>query len=135
MPWAWARRNCDQVGPVRRGAGSIPAAEDRPHGGGADLVAESGEFAVYASIPPGGILRGQAHDQGADAGADGGSARARVRGGPAAADELPMPAQDRGRGDEQPAAAMSGQKPGEDGDHGPVAPTELWSGCAALQHG
>jgi hypothetical protein len=33
-------------------------------------------------------------------------------------------------------AAMSGQKSGEDGDHGPVTPTDLWSGyAAALQHG
>ncbi len=31
-------------------------AEDFPCGGGADLVAESGEFAVDAPIPPGGIL-------------------------------------------------------------------------------
>ena len=41
--------------------------EDRPHGGGADLVAESGEFAVYASMSPGGILSGQIHDECADA--------------------------------------------------------------------
>ena len=25
MPWAWAWRNCVQVGPARRGAGSLPA--------------------------------------------------------------------------------------------------------------
>src|SRR6185369_8270208 len=67
-----------RTGPPRRGI-DPRRVEDRPHGGGADLVAESGEFAVYASIPPGGILRGQAHDQGADGGGDGGSARARVR--------------------------------------------------------
>jgi hypothetical protein len=46
-----------------------------------------------------------------------------------------MPAQDRCRGGQQSAAAMSGQKSGEDGDHGPVTLTDLWSGCAALQHG
>jgi hypothetical protein len=25
MPWAWAVRNCRQVGPLRPGAGSMPA--------------------------------------------------------------------------------------------------------------
>ena len=25
MPWAWVVRNCRQVGPLRRGAGSMPA--------------------------------------------------------------------------------------------------------------
>jgi hypothetical protein len=34
---------------------------------------------VDAAIPPGGVLDGQAQDQGADTGRDGGSARASVR--------------------------------------------------------
>ena len=62
---------------------------------------------MHAAISPGGILGGQAHDQGADAGGDGGSARPGARGGPAAADELAVPAQDRGRGDQESAAATS----------------------------
>jgi hypothetical protein len=33
--------------------------EDLPDGGGADLVAEAGEFAVYSPVAPGGILVGQ----------------------------------------------------------------------------
>ena len=47
--------------------------KDLPDGGGADPVAESGEFAVDAAVSPGGVLGGQAHDQGADTGGDGGS--------------------------------------------------------------
>jgi hypothetical protein len=43
-------------------------AEDLPDGGGADLVAEAGEFAVDASVAPGGVLGGQADEQGAQAG-------------------------------------------------------------------
>ncbi|MDT7563744.1 MAG: hypothetical protein QOG76_2368 [Pseudonocardiales bacterium] len=79
--------------------------QDLPDGGGADLVAESDELAVDAPVPPGGILGGQAHDQGTDAGGDAGSTRPRVRGGPAVADEVAVPAQDRGRGDQESAAA------------------------------
>jgi hypothetical protein len=70
-------------------------AKDLPDGRGADPVAESGEFAVDAAIPPGRVLGGQPQDQRADAGGDGGSARAGVRGGPPASDEVSVPAQDR----------------------------------------
>ena len=82
--------------------------QDLPDGGGADLVAESGEFAVDAAVAPGGVLGGQAQDQGTDAGGDGGSAGPGVLGGPAAGDELAVPAQDRRWGDQQAAAACSG---------------------------
>jgi hypothetical protein len=47
------------------------AAKDLPDSGGADLVAEAGEFAVDPSVAPGGVLGGQAEDQGAQAGGDG----------------------------------------------------------------
>jgi len=81
--------------------------EDGPHGGGADRVAESGEFAVHAAISPGGILGRQAHDQRADTGGDGRSACPDGLAGPSPADEVPVPAQDGGRGDQQSAAATS----------------------------
>ena len=57
-------------GPPRRrvDAGVV---QDGPDGGGADLVAEAGEFAVDASISPCRVLGGQAEDQGAQAGGDG----------------------------------------------------------------
>jgi len=82
--------------------------KDLPHGRGADLVAESDELTVHAPIPPGGIFGGQAHGQGADAGGDGWSACQHGRGRPAAAYELTVPAQDRGRCDEESVAAASG---------------------------
>ena len=98
-----------QVGPARRGAGSMPAAlQDLPDGGGADPVAEAGEFAVDASVPPGGVLGGQAQDQGADAGGDGGSAGSGCWVVQRRRDELAVPAQDRGRGDQQAEAATDG---------------------------
>ena len=72
-------------GPPRRGvdAGGV---QDLPDGGGADLVAEAGEFAVDASVPPVGILGGQADDEGAEAGGDGWSTGPDGLGGPAAGD-------------------------------------------------
>jgi hypothetical protein len=82
--------------------------EDLPHRGGADPIAESDEFAVNAPIPPGGVLGGKAHGQGADTGGDGRAAGPRGRGGPATADQVPVPAQNRSRGDQQPVAATSG---------------------------
>ena len=74
-------------GPPRRGvdAGGV---QDFPDGGGADLVAEAGEFAVDAPVPPGGVLGGQAHDQGAEAGGDGRSTGPDGLGGPAAGDRV-----------------------------------------------
>jgi hypothetical protein len=83
--------------------------QDRPDGRGADPVAEAGEFAVDASISPGGILGGQADDEGAQAGGDGWSTGLGRLSGPAAGDELAVPAQDGGRGDEQPEAAADGE--------------------------
>jgi hypothetical protein len=58
---AWDRRNCAQVGPVGRGAGTIPAlGEDLPYRRRCDPDAEAGEFAVDSSVSPGRVLLGQA---------------------------------------------------------------------------
>jgi hypothetical protein len=76
------------------------AVQDCPDGGGADLVAEAGEFAMDASVAPGGVLGRQSDGETSEAGGDGGSARSRGLGGPAAADESLMPAQDRRGWDE-----------------------------------
>jgi hypothetical protein len=93
-------------GPARCGV-DARGVEDGPYGGGADDVAESGEFAVDAPVAPSRILGGQAHDQGTDTSGNRGSARRGARGGPAAADEVAVPAQDGGWRDEQSAAATS----------------------------
>ena len=60
-----------------------------------------------APIAPGGVLVGQAQDQRAEACGDGGAAAGR-RGGPAAADELAVPAQDRRGRDQQSESATGG---------------------------
>jgi hypothetical protein len=53
---AWAVRNWRQVGPDRRGAGSMPASwEDLPHGGSSDAMAKPDQFALHAPVAPGGF--------------------------------------------------------------------------------
>jgi hypothetical protein len=100
MPWACDRRNWAR--PVK----------DLPDGGGAELVAESGELAVDATVAPGGVLGSQAQDQSTQAGRNGGSTGPSVvGGGPASGDELSVPAKDRGRGDQQAEAAACWQPP------------------------
>jgi hypothetical protein len=85
---------------VRLGAvrGRCRPIKDLPDGRGADLVAETGELAVDASVAPGGIVDGQAHDQGAEASWNAGSAGSGGLGDPAAGDEMTVPTQDRGPG-------------------------------------
>jgi len=94
----------EELRPGRTGASrcGIDAgrAEDLPDGGGADLVAKCGELTGQVPIAPGRVVGGQAQDRRADAGGDGGSARAGVRGGPAAPDQVSVPAQDRCRCDQ-----------------------------------
>ena len=88
-------------GAVASGGGiDACAVQDCPDGGGADLVAEAGEFAVDAAVAPGGVLGGQAEDQCAQAGGDGRSNGSGRLGCPAAGDQLAVPGQDGGGGDE-----------------------------------
>ena len=64
IPLAWAVRNCRQVGPARRGAGSMPAAvRIYPHGGRGDAVTESDQLALDSPVTPAGIVLGHANDK------------------------------------------------------------------------
>jgi hypothetical protein len=93
-----------RTGPPRRGI-DPGRMKDLPHGGGADLIAEPGQLPVHASIPPRGVLGGQPDDQGADSCGYGGAACPDGPGCPVTADELPVPAQDCWRCDQESAAA------------------------------
>ena len=67
-----------------------------------------------------------------------GMVRSTGRGGrrcPAAGHELAVPAQDRGRGNEQAEAAGHGEQSGERGDQGAVGPAEPRLSGAAAEHG
>jgi hypothetical protein len=97
-----------ELGPGRTGPppGGVDAAgpEDLPDGRRCDLDSQPGQLAVDPAVPPSGILAGQPADQGLDVVAGGGAAglTAHGPGGPAAADDVAVPAQDRVRGDQQP---------------------------------
>jgi hypothetical protein len=118
--------------PCRRGdAGCV---QDLPDGGGADLVAESGEFAVDASVAPNRVLGGQAHRQYPQSGWDRWSAGSAIVGGPAAGDESSVPAQECGWGDEHACSAAVGESSDEDGDQCSVGPIHPGSRGAAVQY-
>lgn len=63
MPWAWFVRNSRQVGPARRGAGSMPAAWRIFHTGRGDGVSESGQLALHPPLPPLCVLSSELQDQ------------------------------------------------------------------------
>src|SRR5918995_1996046 len=59
------------AGPWSSGRGiEAGTPQDLPDSGGADLVAEAGEFAVDASVAPRRVLRGQADGKGTEAGGE-----------------------------------------------------------------
>jgi hypothetical protein len=124
MPCAWAASNCFQVGhrgAVRVDAGSL---EDRAHRARRKRVAQPSKFTVDAPVTPRGVLRGQPQDQPAQFGR-----RATARGvaaglGPALLDEVPVPSQDRGWGDDPRQLACPGQQPSQCREHRPIRPRQ-----------
>jgi hypothetical protein len=108
IPWAWAVRNCRQLGPSppRRRIDPGPV-QDFPHRAGRDLVAQPGQFALDAPMPPTWIVPGQPQHQIPDRPGRPRPSAPAARIGPAAADQVPMPAQQRlrrHREDTPPAA-------------------------------
>jgi hypothetical protein len=101
------------------------ALQDGPHRAGPDpaLVAEAAQLAVDAAIPPGGVLPSKPQHQRADLRRDARTATA-VRVGPAASDQVAMPAQQRRRLHEHTPPSRTRQQPGEPGQHRPIGPIE-----------
>lgn len=85
-------RDFEHAGPAAQSVavrGNPGGREDHPDGGSVDLVAEAGEFAVYAPVSPRWALAP------AQSGRDGLSTGPGVGRGPAAGDESPVSGQDR----------------------------------------
>ena len=127
--WAWAARNCAPgLAAARRGAGSMPAAlRIFQTVDGGDLVSEAGEFAVDAPVAPGRVLAGHGAAPERDSPRGRAVGRARSRVGPAAGDEVGVPAQQRARGDDQAqlAALLQGSAgPARIGSRG--RPRRVW---------
>ena len=136
IAWACAARNCRQVGPDRlRGGIDAGGLQDRPDGGGGDPVAESDELALDASVAPGGILSGHPQHQGPDRLRGGWAAGLSSRVGPAAGDEVGVPAQQgSGRHEPQPAQTR-GQQPAQRAEDGAVEPGQRRAWVVSAQHG
>ena len=138
---AWERRNCDQVGAVRRGAGSIPAFFRISHAVEAAIFTPRPASSPWIRrYPPSGVLAGQPEDQGLDVPAGGWPAAlaAYGPGGPAAADDVAVPAQDGVRGDQQPqsVAPRFGDHAEQDREQGPVRPVQFRAArLPTLQYG
>ena len=134
IAWACARRNCRQVGPDRRGAGSMPApfrifqTVEAPI-----VVAEADELAVDASVAPGRVLAGHPQHQGADAAAGWVGGRLPSRVGPAAGDQLGVPAQQGAWGDQPELAQLRGQQPAQCAEERAVDPGRVSGvGCVGV---
>ena len=95
--------------PLRCGR-HLPALEEVADGGAAHRVAQLGEFAVDARVAPPWVLRGQAEDQLDYRRAGGWAARAGLGPERPPADEVPMPAEDGLRPDEQQARVQAGTR-------------------------
>src|ERR1019366_1266172 len=96
-------------GPARCGVGAV-GLEDLPDGRRRDLDPRPGQLAVDPAVTPFGVLPGQPEDQGLDVRAGGRPAgpAALGPGGPAAADDVAVPAHHRVRGDQKPQSVAAG---------------------------
>jgi hypothetical protein len=116
------------VGPAGRWA-QVCGGQDPADGAGADVVSESGELALDAAVSPARVLPGQPDNELTQLAVDARAAwPARV--GPLFRDQVAVPGQQGGGGDESVAAQFAGQESGQGGQDGPVRPG--WAGWAEL---
>jgi len=93
----------------RRRVGA-PTLQDRPDARWGDGDAHGGELAMDPLVAPGRVLTSQPDDEGGCGCGDRGSTGPTVWVGPASADEVAVPAQQRGRLDEEASATGSWEK-------------------------
>jgi hypothetical protein len=136
-PRACAVRNCLQVGARAAGCGAGPGSvQDPPHRGRCDPVAEPGEFALPAPVPPHRIVGRDADDELADRGLRGrppGTPPVRVS--PCACDQAPVPGEQRRRGHrDHLGPPVPGDQPGQCRQPQPVARLVADPADLAAQH-
>jgi hypothetical protein len=108
QPGCLGSQECAPLGvyPARRRAQACRG-QDAADGAGADVVSESGEFALDAAVSPARVLPRQPDDELTQLAADAGAARP-VRVGPFLGDQASVPGQEGGGGDEAVAAQLGG---------------------------
>jgi len=98
-------------------------------------MAEADQLTLNPSVAPAGVLTGHPQHEGPDRRCGGWSAWSSARVGPAAGDELGVPAQQRS-GRHQPQLAQRGrQQPAQRAEYRAVEPRERWPVVRAAQHG
>ena len=98
-------------------------------------MAEADQLALDSSVAPAGILAGHPQHEGPDRRRGGWPAWSSAQVGPAAGDELGVPAQQRS-GRHQPQLAQRGrQQPAQRAEYRAVEPRERWPVVRAAQHG
>jgi hypothetical protein len=110
--------------------------QDLPHRGGRDRVAEPDELALHPPVPPRGVFRRHADHELPDRGCRGRSSRMPpVRVVPLAADETPVPGEQRRRGHHEHLTPPSaGDQPGQCRKPHPVARLVADPAGLAAQH-
>ena len=102
------------------------AFQDRPDARGGDDDPHGGQFAVDAAVAPGWVLLRQAEHHGRGSLRDAWSTWPAVREGPALGDEIPVPAQQGCRLDEEVSETLAGEQSCQSRQHRSIC----W-----LQHG
>jgi hypothetical protein len=122
IPRACAVKNCFQVGRAPRCRIDPGWIQDLPHRGGGDRMAEPDELTLHAPVPTRRVLRRHADHQLPDRGWRGRSSRPPpVRAVPFAADEMPVPGEQRCPGHhEHLAPSVPGDQPRQGGEPQPA---------------
>ena len=94
--------------------------EDLPHRAGANPVAQPDQLAMDAPVAPGRVLRREPQHQRADLRGDARPARPTTGIRPAPSDQVAVPTQQRGRGDEERRPPRPRQQPRQRRQHHPV---------------
>jgi hypothetical protein len=110
------------------------ALQDRPDARGGDDDPHGGQFAVDAAVAPLGILLRQSEHHGRGPLRDSRSTWPAVRVGPALGDEIPVPAQQGGRLNEEVSETLAGEQSCQSGQHRPVRRLGRRSVHLASQH-
>src|SRR6266487_2952098 len=121
-----ATSSARSAGPGRADAAGL---DDLPNGRCCDVDAQASHLAVDPPVSPAGVLAGQPTNQGLDVPRSCRPAGLAVRGpgGPAAAGDVAVPAQDRVRGHQQPQAPPPRFRyyAEQGSEQGPVRPVQL----------
>ena len=114
----------EELGPGRsrpsRRRAHTSSGQDRPDRAGSESVAQAGQLALNAPTTPGRVVPGQPQHQLAHLSRDRWTTRTPPRIGPPPRDQVAMPAQQGGRGDEECWPPRPRQQPRQPGQHRPV---------------